>query len=891
MSLAGSTLGHYAVSALIGRGGMGEIYMADDLNLGRKVALKFLPDAFAGDPERMARLEREAKLLASLNHPNIAAIYGIEQIEGKRFLAMEYVDGQTLAQRTGKGAIPAEEALAICRQIAEGLEAAHEKGVIHRDLKPANVMVTEGDKVKILDFGLAKALSDETQIVDSSQSPTLTEAMTRPGVILGTAAYMSPEQAKGKAVDKRADLWAFGCILYECLTGKRAFEGETVTETLASVLRNEPDWQALPETTPSSIRTLLRRCLQKDLARRYRDAAVVRIEIEDALAFPQKPQSTVSTTMGMRRIFLLGLAAIGFLALGVITAWILKLSPSSATRIPTRTEITLPAGDSLAGKNYPRIALSPDGRRLVYAAIHNGVQQLFLRPMDSYEAKALQGTEEGYYPFFSPDSRWIGFLTTGKIKKVPIAGGPAQLICNVAGVGGVAWGVDDTVVFSPSNNKGLMGISENGGEPRVLTTPDRTKGEMSHRWPQFLPGGKALLFTIATGTGWDEFHTAALRLDTGEISYVREGSLMGRFVSTGHLIYYRAGKLLAVPFDPVRLKVQEGSTPQPIAEGVAQTLDPIGAEYSFSAEGSLAYIPASLRQFDRRLVWIDRKGIVEPLPAKEDAYYFGNIRPSLSPDGRQLAVSTESDICKIMIYDIARGILTPFAAEASRSNAWPIWMRNGKRITYTGYRAGFRNIYRKNADGSGEEEQLTTGENFQFPYSWSPNDKWLAFGEATSISYDVLMLGVDGDHKRVPFLTSPIAEGNGVFSPDGHWLAYQSDYSGRAEIYVKAFPGPGAPYPVSIEGGEQPLWARSGRELFYRNGNKMMVVDIRTEPAFWAGKPRFLFEGQFGSYDIALDDQRFLAVQPVEPEQPATKINLVLNWLEELKRLVPSEAK
>jgi serine/threonine protein kinase/WD40 repeat protein len=886
--MIGKTLGHYRVGEQLGRGGMGEVYMADDHNLNRKVALKFLPDAFTGDPERMARFEREAKLLASLNHPNIAAIYGLEQAEGKRFLVLELVEGETLQQRlVGVAGRPPDlsETLNIARQIAEGLEAAHEKGVIHRDLKPANVMITEGDKVKILDFGLAKALSDETQSVDSSQSPTLTEAMTRPGVILGTAAYMSPEQAKGKAVDKRADIWAFGCILYECLTGKRAFEGETITETLAAVLKNEPDWQALPDGTPPNIHFVLRRCLEKNIIQRFRDAADVRIEIEQGLSSPQKLELIVPATKGWRSSLLLGLGAVALLALGGIAVWILKPSPPPAGQLSARFEINLPPDDLLA-ESYPPIALSPDGRYLAYVAIHNSVQQLYVRSIDSYAAKPLGGTEGAGYPFFSPDSEWVGFFAAGKLKKVTIAGGTVLSLCDSGGVAGATWGSDNTIVFSPSPNSGLFRVLATGGKPQALTTVDRAKGETSHRWPQFMPGGKALLFTAVTTVEWDEMHIVVLRLDTGESRIVSRGGNMGRFVPTGHLVYERAGTLLAESFDPVRMEVI-GSAPQTIMEGVASSIDTSGADYSFSSSGSLAYIPAGHLRPERRLVWVDRGGNVEPLPAP--TRYYDAI--SLSPDGRQVAVEIPSNTLQIWVYNIARGTLTRLTT-GEGYNSFPIWTPDGKRIAYREYRAGCRNIYCKNADGTGGEEQLTTGENLQTPTSWSPDGKWLAYSDnSPATSNDIWTLQIGGERKQQPFLRTASNEGGAQFSPDGRWLAYQSDESGRYEIYVRPFPGPGGKWQISSEGGRRCRWARNGRELFYLNGNKMMAVDIKTESAFMAGKPKLLFEGQFGYDDVAPDGQRFLMTQSVEPEQPSTKINLVLNWFEELKRKVPQEKK
>ena len=890
MPETGQTISHYKILEKIGVGGMGEVYLAEDLSLDRKVALKFLPDIFTGDPERMARFEREAKLLASLNHPNIAAIYGLEQEDGKRFLVMEYVEGETLQARISKGALPVEDALIICRQIAEGLEAANEKGVIHRDLKPANVMITGEEKVKILDFGLAKALLGEGQSVDSSQSPTITEAMTQPGVVLGTAAYMSPEQAKGKSVDRRADIWAFGCILYECLSGKKVFGGETVTEALAAILRGDPDWQALPDTTPPNIKFVLRRCLEKDVSRRFRDAADVQIQIEEGLPSTASPKTGIPETKGRRDILLFALGAVALLILGGIAAWILKPSPPPAAQDPAHVVIDLPPGDQIATETVRPIAISPNGQRLAYVAIRNGVQQLFVRQLDSYEAIPLPGTEGAQAPFFSPDSAWVGFFAGGSLKKVSLAGGTAISICESGGVGGATWGKDDAIIFAPSLASGLLRVSAGGGKPHELTALDRSKGESSHRWPQLLPGDKAMLFTIAAGVGWDGFDVAALRLDTGEISTVINGGHTGRFVPTGHLVHYRAGELSAVPFDPINLGII-GKSSVTVAKGIRESGTFTAAEYSFSNTGALAYVPASLRQLDRRLVWVDREGNVEPIPAAGVRTYYSEpwFGLSISPDGQRAAVEVTAGKIEIWIYDIARGTMTRLTTEGGSSQC-PIWTPDGTRITYLGYREGFRNIYWKNADGTGAEDRLTTGGNMQIPLSWSREGNFLAFSEINSTTgQDIYTLRLDGDEGQKSFLNTSFNEFDGRFSPDGRWLAYFSNETDRDEVYVQPFPGPGPRERISIEGGTAPRWASSGRELFYRNGDKMMVVDIQTEPTFKAGTPRLLFEGQFGAWDVAPDGQRFLMVQSVEPEQPPTKIHLILNWFEELKEQVPAD--
>jgi len=515
---AGTRLGTYEVLAQIGAGGMGEVYQAHDTKLGRDVAIKVLPEAFAHDAERLSRFQREAKMLASLNHPNIATIFGLEHSDGVQYLVMELVSGETLAERVKRdGAVPIEESLAIAKQIAEALEAAHEKGIIHRDLKPANVKVTPEGKVKVLDFGLAKAFEGDSANEDMSNSPTLSRAATMQGVILGTAAYMSPEQARGKSVDKRTDIWAFGCVVYELLTGKPAFHGDDVTDILGAVLRTEPEWSQLPEATPAAIRTLLRRCLRKDKRQRIADATDVRIEIEDTLSTPASAEPTAAAqgirTLG-RRTILVSLAA---LLLGALVAglaiWNLKPSPPQPI---TRTVINLPPGQQLAGlENGPAVALSPDGMQFAYVAVQGGARQLYLRAMDSMEAKPIPGTEGAVEPFFSPDGQWLGFLTIGKLKKVAVAGGAAVTVSDAVNPRGGSWGSQGMMVFAPSGISVLQQVSDGGGTPQPLTRLE--KGEVSHRWPEFLPGGKELLFVAGTsGANWTNAQVAVQLILTGK---------------------------------------------------------------------------------------------------------------------------------------------------------------------------------------------------------------------------------------------------------------------------------------------------------------------------------------------------------------------------------------
>ena len=879
--MVGTTISHYKVLEKIGQGGMGTVYRAQDTTLDREVAIKVLPEQFTQDPQRLARFEREAKLLASLNHPNIAAIHSFEHADKIHFLVLELVEGETLSEKVAKGPLPVEEAFEACRQIADGLEAAHEKGVIHRDLKPANVKVTPEGQVKILDFGLAKAFEAEVPVTDISQSPTLTEEMTRAGVILGTAAYMSPEQARGKPVDKRADIFAFGSVLFELLTGKRAFEGETVTDTIASILKGEPEWDLLPPSIPSTIRFLITRCLQKDPGKRLQHIDGARILIEEALS-----GATAAAAIGLGEAMqpalwkraipwsLAGLIAI----IAVVAIWILtRPTPAPLSRFV----ITLPPTADLDGGVDNQLAISPDGRRIVYEA----TDQFYVRAIDEFVATPLAGTESAGQPFFSPDGDSVAFFTPDALEKVLLVGGTPIAICEVAGsrrrYG--TW-VGDTIVFSAIGS--LFRVSAAGGEPEILATPDTEKSEIRYEMPEILPGDKELLFTISTSTG---SQIALLSLETGEQKVLLAGR-QAHYAPTGHLVYglEGTGTLMAAPFDLATLEVTGESVP--LLEGVRQ--DPSEAvDYSFSSNGTLVYVPGGESERRRNLVWVDRQGAVEPLGTPPRANYN---YPRLSPDGERLVVSDDNDV---WAYDLSRPTLTRLTFEGTNSQM--LWTPDGRHVTFRSIRAGVQNIFWKLADGSDAAERLTTNEFRKNPGSWSPDGQILAFYQFSGVGgpadRDIWVLPLEGDRQPQPFLQTQFNEGAPTFSPDGHWLAYVSDESGRTEIYVRPFPDPGGKWQISTEGGAEPVWARNG-ELFYRNGDQMMAVEITTEPSFSAGTPLLLFEGSYRCtagftvvYDVTPDGQRFLMIKTERPglgEQ--AQIHVVENWFEELKRVVPT---
>jgi serine/threonine-protein kinase len=884
MLATGTKLGVYEITGALGAGGMGEVYRARDAKLGRDVALKVLPEAFARDAERMARFHREAKVLASLNHPNIASIYGLEDSGSTHALVMELVEGPTLADRIKQGPIPIDEVVKIAKQICEGIEYAHERGIVHRDLKPANVKVTNDDAVKVLDFGLAKAIEGDAASVDISSSPTITRMATLAGVLLGTAAYMSPEQAKGKAVDRRADIWAFGCVLYEMLTGKMAFHGESVTDTLAAVIKEEPDWLQLPAATPIRVRVLLQRCLQKDPQQRLQAIGDARISLDEVLAGAPESSSVgaapVSASFRWRP--LIGGVGALLLAAGVasVATWNLKPTPSQPV---TRTVIDLPPGQQLADLN-DGTALSPDGAYLAYVASEGGTQQIYLRPMDSLEAKPIPGTEGAIGPFFSPDSQWIGFFAGGKLKKIPVSGGAPQTIGNGAIPGGASWSSQGMIAFSPLSNGALQQVPDAGGAAQPLTRVE--KGESTHRGPEFLPGGKAVLFAASASTSnWADAQVVAQAVGTGERRILIQGGTNPRYAVSGHLLYEQGGNLMAVPFDPLRLEVTGAAVR--VVDGVLQ--------YSVSAAGSLVYVAGGVQALERRLVWVNRTGAEQSLSVPAHDYLY----PRLSPDGRRLAVGIAEHDIQVWLCDLSQQTLTRLTFGGD-SNLDSVWTPDGKRIAFESNKEGPANVFWQLADGSGGLERLTTSDYVQGPSSWSPDGQLLAFVEVNpTTGRDIWVLRMS-DRKAQPFLQTPFNESSPRFSPDGHLLAYVSDESGQFEIYVQPYPGPGGKWQISTDGGAEPVWNPNGRELFYRSGDKMMAVGIATQPSFVAGKPRMLFQGPYVRntppntipfYDVSPDGQRFLMLKPSDQAAAPTQIDVVLNWFEELKRRVPVGTK
>jgi Tol biopolymer transport system component/predicted Ser/Thr protein kinase len=903
--LPGKRLGSYEILSAIGAGGMGEVYRARDTRLDRIVAIKVLPVHLADRPELRERFEREARTVASLNHPHICTLYDIGRQDGIDFLVMEYLEGETLAQRLLKGPLALEQVLQYAIEIADALDKAHRKGVTHRDLKPGNIMLTKSG-TKLLDFGLAKLRQDAAPAVPVSQLPTADNAATAQGTILGTLQYMAPEQVEGKVdeIDARTDIFAFGAVVYEMATGKKAFEGSTSASVMSKILQvDPPPISSLQPMTPAALERTVKRCLAKEADDRWQTARDLEVQLKwIAEGGSQVTLAPAAAVKGIRarwhEVLLWGVASLLLAATTGLAIWNLRpISP----RLVTRAVVTLPPGQQLAGlDNGPAVALSSDGTHLAYVARQGGTQQVYLRAMDSSDARPIPGTEGAVNPFFSPDGQWIGFFAGGKLKKAAVNGGAALTLGNAVSSYGASWGSQGMIAFTPANVGALLQVSDAGGAPQALTR--REKGETSHRWPDFLPGGKAVLLAAsANTTNWTNAHVAVQSVGTGERRNLIQGGTHPHYAASGHLVYAQGVSLMAVPFDPQRLAATGAAVP--VVEGVLQSPSTGAAQYSFSATGSLVYVSGGVQGTQLRLVWVSRTGAEQPVAAPAHAY----LNPRLSPDGRRVAVGITEPESQIWLYDLSRETLTRLTFEGN-TNGYPAWTPDGKRIAFASTKEGPQNLFWQLADGSGGLERLTTSEYSHTPNSFSPDGQLLAFHEVNpTTERDIWVLRM-GDpsagsgqvRKAQPFLRTPFTESAPRFSPNGRWLAYISDESGHFEIYVQPYPGPGGKWQISTEGGTEPVWNPNGRELFYRSGDKMMAVDIATQPSFAAGKPRVLFEGQYvptpatlPNYDVSPDGQRFLMMlMPSEQAQAApTQINVVLNWFEELKQKVPAGKK
>ena len=879
---AGTCLGSYEIASALGAGGMGEVYRAHDTKLNRDIALKILPEAFATDRDRLARFQREAQVLASLNHPNIAAIYGVEDSDGIRALVMELVEGPTLADRLAQGAMPLDEAMPIARQIAEALEAAHERGVIHRDLKPANIKVTSQGQVKVLDFGLAAIVQDESlPDVNATHSPTLTMGGTRAGLILGTAAYMSPEQAAGKPLDKRTDIWSFGVVLWEMLTGKRLFDGETVSHTLADVLRADIDFDQVPHRTPVAMRHLLKRCLDRDVRRRLRDIGEARVQIERCLTNAGSATEPAAATSPRR--LAIG-ASIGAVVLLVALAALAVIHFGETPHAAPTTRFQVLPPDKATSVDYPTI--SPDGRRLAFVATVAGKTLLWVRPLDSLAAQSLVGTEGAAVPFWSPDSRFLAFFSSGKLKKVDLAGGPPQTLCTADGsAGGGTWS-SEGILFSAGLRSPIRRVSAGGGVPAPVTTVDSAI-ELSHNWPQFLPDGRHFLYWIFVRAQDPEKNAVIVgslddRPDSTERRRLMAGDSMAVY-SAGHLLFGREGVLMAQPFDSGRLQLYGDSFP--VVQGVRVVRSRYGSRsFSASSDGTLAY-DAGVGE-KTQLAWFDRAGAeVGRLgqPAEQ-------LAPRLSPDQKRVAVVRRNvqGQTDIWLLELARDTSTRFTTLQPAINSLPVWSPDSGRIVFNSNRDGSFDLYVKASSGADSDEPLLKSSDPKGPVDWLFDGRWLLYQTGTSkTKRDLWVLPMEGDGKPVPVLQTEFNEMNGQFSPNGHWIAYQSDESTRDEVYVQGFPTSTGKTQVSVNGGSRPRWSHDGKELFYLSQDgKMMAVEIKASAtAFEIARPRELFQTRVASapfavpnYDVTADGQRFLIQTALEEAEGLPPIMVVMNW-------------
>jgi eukaryotic-like serine/threonine-protein kinase len=870
---------------------MGEVFRARDVRLKRDVALKVLLAAGAGDAGRLSRFEREAQVLAALNHPNIAQVFGIETCDGAPVIAMELVEGQTLADRLSSGPLPAAEALAIAAQLCDGLEAAHERGIIHRDLKPANISLRSDGQVKILDFGLAR---DAAADAGDASMQTATGARTEEGVVMGTAPYMSPEQARGLPVDRRTDIWAFGCVLYEMLAGARAFAGATATDTLIAVVQQAPEWSRLPPTLSPRIVELLGRCLAKNPKERQRDIADARFEIERARSGDSQPltASAALPQPNSRRTPILT-----FIAGAAIATSIFALLPRSepvAPRPVVRLTVTLPPDTTLALSRGSAVTVSPDGSRVVFATRSKTGVKLYVRSLDHLDIRELPGTEDATSPFFSRDGKWIGFFIANKLLKVPVDGGGSPItLAAVSNARGHAWGADDSILITPANNQPLFRLPAAGGTPSAVTT--LREGELSHRWPTILPGG-SLLFSIWNDTGWESARVVAERAGSGERVAIAAGGGYPRYVrdgaSSGFLVYARDSGLLAAPFDESRLAVTGQAVP--VLEGLNTNLSG-GAHFDISPSGTLAYVPGSLSEGRRELRWVYPEGNSETALTTDMGRFF-----SLSFDDRRIArINTAGPTRDVFVDDLTRKTSTVLTRQDG--NFIVVWSRDGDWV-YLSRGVPRPNLYRRAADGSDREDRLTSSPNAQVPSSVSPDGKLLAYVESDPVnSSDIWVLplpeampagnesGRGPAATPRPFLRTKSSETSPAFSPDGKWMAYQSNETGRFEVYVRSFPDAANRIQVSTAGGTWPVWAPSGSALYFRsmNGQQMASAVRGSDPLqFDAPSELFNASGYENHFGISADGKRFLMMPLIPAESAPSQLRIVLNFLEELRQRI-----
>jgi serine/threonine-protein kinase len=906
----GTNLGPYEIVAPLGAGGMGVVYRARDTRLERTVAIKILPTHLSSDPTLRQRFEHEAKTISSLNHPHICTLYDVGRQDGIDFLVMEYVEGETLATRLEKGPLPLDQVLKYGIQIADALDKAHRKGVVHRDVKPGNIMLTKSG-TKLLDFGLAKAAVPLTTGNTLTVAATRAAPVTQESTIVGTFQYMSPEQVEGKEVDGRSDIFSFGALLYEMVTGRRAFQGKSNLSVASAVLEKDPEpISSVSPATPPALDRAIRRCLAKDPEDRWQTARDLELELKwiaEAGSHAGVPTPLVSHRKVRERLTQAAAAAFALIAIAFAIGFALRTPKPPQPLQTVRLSAEIGVDASLDTSLGTSVLLSPDGTRLALVAIGaDEKRRIYVRSLDALQATALSGTEDARDPFFSPDSQWIGFFADGKLKKTSVHGGVAVTLCDAPTDRGGSWGDDGTIVFTPDIVVPLFKISSTGGTPEPLVTLDKQAGEVSQRWPQVLPGGKAVLFTsgtagVAFGAIFEDADIVVYSMASGQLKTLQHCGFYARYLPSGHVVYLHAGTLFAVPFDLQRLEVT--GQPTPILEGVAASMGVGGAQFSFSNTGNLIYVADRAGGQNVSIYWMDRAGEFTPLRETPGNY----SSPAFSPDGKRLALEiNDGKSSEIWVYEWDRDTLTRLTF-AGEENTNPVWTPDGQRIVYSSRgKGGPFNLWWIRADGGGNAQRLNENKSPQGAGSWRPDGKVLAFSQNNpGPNMDILTLPIEGDEKSgwkpgepKPFLNSPSAKAEPAFSPDGRWLAYEGSESGSYEVYVRPFPGPGGKWQISTGGGVLPKWSRNARELFYRTyDNKIMVVAYTASAdSFRADKPQLWSPGQFTelglftyNFDLHPDGKRFAVLKAPGTEQTAAanKVSFIFNFFDELRSKFP----